>query len=229
MSRSCRGLLVSTFVFGLLSSAPRRAEARPGFINWLRDYVVDSSGGTSPLATATIGLPLCHTGARSDRAEFLDRPFTRSLRAESDYAVLTLTAASYEKFVSALRGLDEQKIDSDCDGYSDLDELRADSDPNSPLVHPRDEPTVGATCASPPLTPPGPNAGGGSGGAGGSDDGNEKGSRNGPPAAVPPPAASSCAVSSPARPLDADALGCAALVFSSLTFRMARSRRRRRP
>ncbi len=203
---------------GALTLAPRPASARPVFTDWVNKYV--QQGEAQPRNRSVIDRPLCHDGA--DRAQdFLERPFTIALRTESNF--VPLTAQSRTTFMATLAALDEKKSDADCDGYPDLDEIRANFSPNDPNSHPREAP-VETACFKPELGPPPqpqpqpepqpepePEPG--------DDDDDDN-------RAAPSSNGSSCAYSAPARPLDLSAFFVAGLVALPLIRRALRPRKR---
>ncbi|HEU4410611.1 MAG TPA: hypothetical protein VFS43_35475 [Polyangiaceae bacterium] len=213
--RRRRGRLATTLALGALTLAPRPAAARPIFTDWLRGYIDSRDDSQTRVPQSIVDRPLCHEGSDTT-AGFLDRPFTNALRQESNY--VTLTAQSKTIFLAAIAAIDEKGLDSDCDGFPDLDEIIANFSPNIASSHPSGEPPQAPCGEQPPAPAPTPAPEPDDG-----DDDDDNGAR--PPPA--PPAASSCAVSSTGRPLDASALFLTALVALPLTRRALRPRKRR--
>jgi hypothetical protein len=214
----------AALALGLVGLAPITAEARPVFADWLRSYAAQNDTSGTPAPRPIIDRPLCHNGSDTT-SNFLARPFTDALRAESDY--VELTQRSREIFMAAMTAMDENKVDSDCDGYPDLDEIRANIDPNDASKIPPGDPPQ-APCTKPidsePQPPPAPPTGDDDDD---DDDDDQSGSNSDAPAKAP--AAGSCAVSSTGRPLDLSAFSLAALVALPLTRRALRPRASRQP
>jgi hypothetical protein len=88
------------------------------------------------------GCLLCHQ-TESGGANTVVQPFGRSMRTLGTYG-----GNNTGSLVSALRAADAQGTDSDGDGMSDVDELRARRDPNVPQA------TADGGIVTPPEQPP---------------------------------------------------------------------------
>ncbi|HEU4403879.1 MAG TPA: hypothetical protein VFS43_01090 [Polyangiaceae bacterium] len=206
---------MSACALGAMALVARPAMARTPFPDWLNEYVATADPSPAPRAKSIIEMNLCHGSIDRNSGAFYDRPFTHALRATTTEK---LTVNSRTEFFAAIAAMDESNIDSDCDGFPDLDELRANKSPNTANSHPDGTPPQ-APCPEPifepePAPAPAPE---------GDDDDDDNGAR--PSQALP--AASSCAVSSTGRPLDPSALFLTALVALPLTRRALRPRARR--
>lgn len=218
-TRRRAGRLATALTLGLLTLAPRPADARPVFTTWLRTYAAKNDTGSSSIPRPIIDRPLCHSGSETTD-EFLDKPFTHALREQSNYIILTQNSQSV--FVAAMVALDEQQHDSDCDGYPDLDEIRANFSPNLAENHPAGPPPLVPCSEKPPEPPPAPPPE-----PPGDDDDDDDDKNSVTPTAKPATNdGGGCAISSTGRPLDLSALLLAGLVALPLTRRALRPRKR---
>lgn len=209
----------SVVALGTLVLAPRPAAAWPDFQQVLIRYVSQTPPATTTPPTI-VQLKLCH-GATGTSGFLEEKPFTQTIRA---VAQEKLIKTSSSELWATFAKIEAQNLDSDCDGFPDLDEVRADLNPNDSRYFPPGDPPVPPGCVDPATTPPAP-----------------------PPieptpveptpvpvtptpvAKDPPPAPSSCALSSSvqSRPLDPSAFLIAAFIALPLTRRVLRPRVKR--
>jgi hypothetical protein len=208
-------------VCALFAFAPRPADATPEVRDWLKIYVKETQ--STPSVWTLSDRPLCHVGSDPTKSYFLDRPFARAFVNET--GGVALPRGSRAIIEKALAAIDAQKVDSDCDGFPDLDELRESYEPNEATQHPPGDPPL-TPCLDPTpgavLDPqPGP------GGEGDRGEGSrESGGGNGA-ASAQGSTGGSCSLGPPGRPLDTSALLVAAAVGLSLVRGALRSRERR--
>ncbi len=218
-AETARRWALAALALGALTLAPRPGDAFPLVApNILRDYV-RYTDPTITTPSSIIDEPLCHLSGSSNHEGFKAlRPFGDAVRTEAGPGI---TKFSSQQFWDAYAALDEKKSDVDCDGYPDLDEIRFGVTPNDPAIHPSGPP-IETSCFSlnpdpepepQPEPEPEPEPGD-------DDDDDDKN------AAAPTSAGSSCALSSPTRPLDLSAFFVAGLVALPLIRRALRPRKR---
>ncbi|HEU4413015.1 MAG TPA: hypothetical protein VFS43_47675 [Polyangiaceae bacterium] len=205
MSPNQRPLAALAFAATLIAARP--AGARPKISDWVKAFVAERYD--VPQGHLTIQKDYCHLGS-AGTPSFRDRPFTQTLLGENGGAEFGHDNPG-PALDRALAAIDAKGTDSDCDGYPDLLELSQNSDPSNPRRHPSGDPTA-APCAQPPPAP-----------APGDDDDDDSTSGSGGASPQKAPGGDACSLSSPARPLDPDALTLTALVALSLA-RRARPR-----
>lgn len=219
MPHRFRRFVAPALALGALVLAPRPAAAWPDFQQVLIRYVQQTPPVTVTPPTI-VTLKLCH-GDTGSPGFITEKVFTDTIRAEAE---VKLTKTSSSQLWAAFVSMEEKQIDSDCDGFPDIDEVRADYNPNDPRYFPSGEPPVKPGCVDPDTAPPPPPP------LEPTPDPVEP--TPAPPAAqASPAAAGSCALSSssPSRPLDPSAFLVAAFIALPLTRRVLRPRARRTP
>ncbi len=225
-----------------LASAPRPAAATPNVAQEAMFRYISTTEPKIATKPSIVDRVLCHKitpvsgGGCSDDAKLT--AFGLAVKGHTGcplpFNTSTGGEVTKEKFMAAFAALDAEQADTDCDGFSDIDEIRAGVDPNVPGQHPQGTPPLTTSCLQ-----AGSGGGAGSAGQGGigggssssgdtdGDGGNDAGTaQSDDDGKASPPAASSCTLSSPARPLDPTALFFAALAALPLTRRALRPRRR---
>lgn len=229
-------LVAATFV--ALACLPRPSLASPlNAVPALSAYMREVEPKIAP-SDSFITIKLCHPTTTGKCGDSFYTPFGLALRGHTGCPIDDPDdSAVREKFKAAYAAVESQRIDSDCDGYPDFDEIRAGKSPNTTFDHPSGEPSLPVGCVSGGAGAGGTSAGGtGDDGSGGDDPGGEagdggSGGKGGTGNEITPKPTvndgGGCAVSSTGRPLDLSALLFTALVALPMTRRALRPRRRR--